>query len=365
MIANALRVYRFRTLFTLSMIFIFVSLFSMKALNAQNGEMLFYMVDTEDSFQSFKNNINDIDIAAPQSFIATETGVVYGSLDRRILEQAAANDVKVMPLIVNRGFDRETFHNLLADEEAQNRVIHSLVELSKKYNLYGWQFDFEHIHISDRDRLTDFYKKTAEALHAEGFKLSIAVVPTNTDFDLQTNYHRFLYEFWRAAYDLKALAEIGDFISVMTYSQHTRRTPPGPVAGIPWMKEMVDYMIEDLEISPSKISLGIPFYSNWWHADYSEELGGHTTGRGLPYERARGMMDRYETEVVWLEKQQVSYAIWEQDGVFEYIFLEDARSIPPKLELMKDRNLLGISVWRLGQEDPNVWPVIRNVRAGM
>jgi spore germination protein len=362
---NFLNMNRPANLFGLLIISVLLSLTDAESVKSQSGEFLFYMVDTEDSIQSFKENIKSIDIAAPQSFTATETGVVYGSLDRRILDYASENGVKVMPLIVNRGFDRETFHNLLSDEDSQGRVIHSLVELAKKYNLYGWQFDFEHIHISDRERLTEFYRKTAEALHSEGFKLSIAVVPTNTDFDLQTNYHRFLYEFWRAAYDLKSLAEIGDFISVMTYSQHTRRTPPGPVAGIPWMRQMVDYMIDDLEISPSRISLGVPFYSNWWYADYSEDLGGHTTGRGLPYERAKGMMDRFDAEVVWLEQQQVSYAIWEQDGVFEYIFLEDARSIEPKLELINDRSLRGMSVWRLGQEDSGVWPVIENSRSGL
>jgi spore germination protein YaaH len=166
-----------------------------------------------------------------------------------------------------------------------------------------------------------------------------------------------LYEYWRGVYDLKALAEIGDFLSLMTYSQHTRRTPPGPVAGIPWMEEMVEYML-NLGIAPEKISLGIPFYSTYWYADYSEERGGFINGRGASYEKVSGLIERYDAELVWLDNHQTHYAIWNHAGVFEYAFIEDARSIAPKLKLVEDYGLRGISVWRLGQEDPEVWSLL-------
>lgn len=318
------------------------------------SENLFYMVDSEDSFQSFKENIEHISIAAPQVYEITKTGVIYGGVDYRLMKIAKENDVKVMPLVMNPGFDRELFHAFLNDSAARKRAIRTMVKLAKKYNFYGWQFDFENIHISDRENFTEFYTNTAEALHKEGFKLSAAVVPTDTDFDLKTAYNRFLYEYWRGVYDLKALAEAGDFLSIMTYSQHTRRTPPGPVAGIPWMKEMVGYML-DIGIDPQRISLGIPFYSTYWFADYNEEQGGFVNGRGASYEKAKSLIDRNNAEIVWMDDQKVNYAMWSNGGVFEYAFLEDARSWKYKLNLLKEYKLRGISVWRIGQEDPAVW----------
>ena len=160
-------------------------------------------------------------------------------------------------------------------------------------------------------------------MHKEGFKLSTVVVPTDTDSNLETPYHRFLYEYWRGVYDLKALAEAGDFLSIMTYSQHTRRTPPGPVAGIPWMKEMVDYIM-DAGIDPQKISLGIPFYSTHWFADYSEERGGFTNGTGTSYQKAKSLADRNNANIIWMDDQKINYALWTNGGIFEYVFLEDA-----------------------------------------
>jgi spore germination protein YaaH len=338
----------------LSFVFCFTSLIT----NAQHAsENLFYMVDSEDSIQSFRDNLDQISIVAPQTFSISEDGVVWGEVDKRVLQLAAKHNIDVIPLIMNPGFDRELFHDFLHDSTARQRTISMMVKLAKNYNFAGWQFDFEHIHISDREAFTNLFRETAEAFHKEGLSLSAAVVPTNTDYDLPTAYHRFLYEYWRGVYDLKALAEIGDFLSLMTYSQHTRRTPPGPVAGIPWMEEMVEYML-NLGIAPEKISLGIPFYSTYWYADYSEERGGFINGRGASYEKVSGLIERYDAELVWLDNHQTHYAIWNHAGVFEYAFIEDARSIAPKLKLVEDYGLRGISVWRLGQEDPEVWSLL-------
>lgn len=329
------------------------------ALKAQyNSENLFYYVDAEDSFESFKANSDLISIVAPQTYSISESGVVWGEVDPRVMQIAREKDIKVIPLVVNPGFSRELFHEFLQDTLAQQRTISMMVDLALKHGYAGWQFDFENIHINDREAFTNFYRRTAQTFDNQNLSLSAAVVPTNTHFDLKTEYHRFLYEYWRGAYDLKAMAEAGDFLSLMTYSQHTRRTPPGPVAGIGWMREMVEYML-DIKIDPQKISLGIPFYSNYWFADYNDNQGGFVNGRGATYEKVMGLVERYDAELVWLDEQQCYYALWNHDGVFEYAFIEDARSIQSKLQLLEEYKLRGISVWRLGQEDLEVWDRIQ------
>ncbi|MGD8426462.1 MAG: glycosyl hydrolase family 18 protein [Balneolaceae bacterium] len=344
--------------FCLLFIFFAVSLLFVPRLRAQsNSENLFYYVDTEDSFQSFSAHSDVISVVAPQTYSISKAGVIWGEVDPRVLAIARENNIKVVPLVVNPGFDRDLFHDFLQDTAAQERAIGMMTDLAIKYKFAGWQFDFENIHITDRDAFTSFFKKTAEALHQQGLTLSAAVVPTNTNADLKTEYHRFLYEYWRGAYDLKALAETGDFLSLMTYSQHTRRTPPGPVAGVVWMQEMVEYMLNQ-GIDPQKISLGIPFYSTYWFADYDDERGGFVNGSGASYEKVQGLIERYDAEKVWLQKPQCYYALWNHDGIYEYAFIEDARSLKPKLDLLGEYNLRGISVWRLGQEDPAVWETI-------
>ncbi|MDZ7681288.1 MAG: hypothetical protein U5J63_06115 [Fodinibius sp.] len=181
---------------------------------AQQPENLFYYVDAEDSFASFEANSDHISIVAPQTYSISTSGVVWGEVDSRLLAIARQKNIQVIPLILNPGFDRALFHEFLQDTAAQQRTIRMMVDLALEHGYAGWQFDFEHIHISDRDAFTEFYRRTAQAFRPHELSLSAAVVPTNTDFDLKTPYHRFLYEYWRGAYDLAALADIGDLLVI-------------------------------------------------------------------------------------------------------------------------------------------------------
>lgn len=329
---------------------------------AQRMESMFYTIDNEQCFESFRSHIRSIDIVGPQSYKMDEHGNLWGSVDRRILDLSAKNNVKVMPLIVNvasAGFDQPSFHKLLHDSAARSRAVDNMVRVCRENRYYGIQFDYENIHISDKDAFTDFYRQAASALHANGFAISIAAVPRASEDVGPTDYHKWIYEYWRGAYDYKALGEIGDFISLMTYDEHTHRTTPGPVAGIPWMEAVIQFVLKG--VPPGKISLGIPFYSYRWQPSYQNNLA-HVWGRSLDYAEAIGLADRYKTEWRWDDREKVSYAVYPNEYLNEYLYLEDARSLAAKLALVKKYQFRGISVWRLGHEDPQVWKQINPVK---
>ena len=326
-------------------------------------EALFYMTNSEASFRSFRDHADQISIVGPQVFSVKGDGIVWGQVDPRVLELAREHGVKVMPLVHNPGFNQQAVHELLNDPEARARAVAALVDLARRHDFYGWQFDFENIHISDRELLTEFYHEAGTALHGKGFRLSIAVVPTSGKAG-STPFHRYMEANWRGSFDLKALAEIGDFISLMTYAQHGTATPPGPVAGLPWVREMLDYALAQ-GVPPEKLSLGIPTYSGYWYPTYSESEGAHTTGAEIHYDRAMGLIQRQGAELRWLPEQGCHYAFWENTGTFEYLFLEDYRSFRTKLDLFESyEGLRGISVWVLGAEDSGIWDVLRERAEG-
>src|SRR5690606_36172524 len=154
------------------------------------------------------------------------------------------------------------------------------VRLGKQHGFWGWQFDFEQVHVRDRDAFTRFFRATADALHAAGMALSIAVFP-DPDPEAQPNaYHQWLRNNFTGAYDLKALADAGDFISFMTYLQHWHHTPPGPVGGLPYMERVIEHALS-LGIPANKLSLGVAFFSMVWQAHWTESGSGHSTARGL------------------------------------------------------------------------------------
>jgi spore germination protein YaaH len=292
-----------------------------------------------------------------------EDGVVWGTVDPRVRSLADSHDVSVMPLIKNPDFDQELLHALLEDSTARRRAIESMVLQCKKHGYAGFQFDFENVHISDREAYTRFYREAAEALHEAGYSISVAVVHRPTEFPGPTRYHKWLFKNWRAGYDLRSLARIGDFVSVMTYSQHTRRMPPGPQAGIPWVRKVVEYFLQ--YIPPEKLSLGIPNGSQRWYTSQEDQIQpekARSYSEQLSYEEAQGYLDRYDASLTWSERHKVPYTFYSNAGAFEWIFLENARSFRAKLDLVDEYELMGFSVWVLGQGDPAIWEILAKRR---
>jgi spore germination protein len=319
-------------------------------------EHLFYYVNNEECFRDLREHANSISIVAPQAFSVDDEGVVWGSVDGRVIELAKEQSISVMPLIVNPGFDQALLHRFLVNEGSRKRAIASLVDQCVQNRFAGIQFDFENLNLNDRDAFTRFYQETAEALHARGLKLSVAVVHRPEEYAGPTPYHKWLFENWRAGYDLAELAKAGDFISVMTYSQHTRRTTPGPNAGIPWDKQVIEYFLKFMP--PEKLSLGIPLDSQHWYTELDTSgfaAKAHSWSRGLDYASAMGLVSRFDAKVEWNELQKVPYAVFENGGLFEHLYIEDARSFQAKYDLVTTYHLRGFSAWVLGHEDPGIW----------
>ncbi|HTE43813.1 MAG TPA: glycosyl hydrolase family 18 protein [Gemmatimonadaceae bacterium] len=325
------------------------------------GEALWYSVGSEQSTQSFLAHAGQISIISPQVFMMDSTGTIGGSMDARVVAAARANGVKVVPLVMNPGFDQPTIHRVITVAGVKRVAIDNLVKLCRDNHFDGIQFDIENVHISDKAALTSFMSESAVALHAIGCSVSAAVVPRTSEDPGPTSYHRWIYENWRGVYDYKALAEALDFISYMTYAQHTGGSTPGPVAGYSWMKESLDYVLS-LGVPPGKISLGIPAYSDWWYPAYDAKTGARMRGGDISFATADSLLKTNRAKPTWDDAERSPYAFWSHAGVYEHLWIEDARAFTAKLELVQKYTLRGYSVWVLGLEDPAVWPAIRDAR---
>lgn len=324
---------------------------------AQRVERLFYYVDRQTSYESLVANIEQIDILGPQVYTVDSLGIVFGSLDPRVKRLANEHDVKLMPLVVNEGFNQPALRRLLSDTAARNRAIQSFVRLCRDEGYWGIQFDIENVNIEDRDRFTSWYTDAANALHDAGCTISLAVVHRLSDEAGPTALHRFLHDSWRAAHDLTALARVGDFISFMTYDQHTRRTPPGPVSGLTWMRAAIDYALQ--YVPPEKLSAGIPTYGRHWRTQSDPGPDRVRAGmEGINWAWGSALVERSGAAMQWDSVDQVPYAHFSNGGVWEWVFLENARSFEAKLDLVRQKKLRGFSAWVIGGEDERIWDVL-------
>jgi spore germination protein YaaH len=326
-------------------------------LRAQGLESLWYLRG-EESILAFLAHADQISIVSPQVFVMDSTGVIRGSVDPRVVSAARARGVKLIPLVMNPGFDQPSIHRVLTDPGARAQALRSLAELCRVNRFDGLQFDFENFHVSDRDAFTSFTRAAVDSVHRAGCSLSAAVVPRTGDDPGGNSYDRWIYDNWRGGFDYKALADTLDFISYMTYAQHTGGSSPGPVAGYPWMLASLDYVLKQ-GVPPGKISLGLAGYSDWWYPAYDEKNGARLRGSDIPYTRGLELLAEAGLTATWDTLQRAPYAMWEVHGVFQHLWLEDARAFMAKRKLAVERGLRGYSVWLLGSEDPAVWAALR------
>lgn len=323
---------------------------------------LFYMTNSPNSVRSFLAHSQKIGILVPTWYSVDATGLVTGAPIPEVLRVAHQEHLPVMPIISSTG--KAPFHALLGNPAAQHAMIASLVQQCKLNGYMGIQFDFEDVAWTDRDALSALVKETAGALHAAGFKLSIATVPNAPGYPGASPFARWIYADWRGAYDLKALAQSVDLICLMTYDQQTRWTTPGPVAGWQWTIDNLEYALK--VVPPQKLSLGIPLYGYHWYTGNPVTKGPDNKTVDHPNPTADYISEpdvalieqEYNVKPQWDPVDHTAWFYFYRDQMREWIFFTDTRTFEDRYKLAEDHHIEGFCSWVLGTEDPGIWKLL-------
>ena len=323
---------------------------------AQSPKALFYMTRNPDSVRSFLAHADKIDILVPAWYQVDSDGLVSGGPNPLVVEEAKKHHVPIMPIVANGGFVQADFHKLLANTGALNQMTAQLIAECKRNGYIGFQFDFENVSWTDRNTLSNMVAGAASDMHRAGLKLSIATVPNAPGYAGETGFSAWIYKDWRGAYDLKALAKSVDLICLMTYDQHTRWTPPGPVAGWGWTTENLDYALQ--VVPKDKLSLGIPLYGYHWFAGAPKDGSPNPSAAYIGGEDALDLGKAYGGKVQWDPVDHTAWFYFYRDDTREWIFFTDEHTFRDRYDLVRDRGLEGFCSWVLGQEDPSIWQVL-------
>ena len=142
-------------------------------------------------------------------------------------------------------------------------------------------------------------------------------------------------------YNRKEQGVFADYVIIMGYDEHTTVSEEaGSVASLDFVLEGIENTLQ--EVPKEKVINGLPFYVRYWTVDENENILDVQT---LPM--AKG------TETV-----NAAYAEVTEEGKLVKIWLEDARSIQAKLEVMKVHDIGGAAIWQLAFGTDEVFSVI-------
>ena len=355
----------------------------------------YYVPYDETSWRSFEANAEHIDYLSAQWVEIDDCGNLLSLDDRTLVAFARERGVAVLPELLT--YDSDLNHLILTDPPTRARILDQIVRYVVDEGYPGFDLDLENIEPDDRDALSSFVADLAAALHREGKILAVAAPAKVAD----------VRDGWAGPFDYAEIGRHADLVVTMAYEFHWSGGEPGSLAPQWWVEQAVDFAAS--QIPKEKLLLGIAFYGYDWHAtDY--ESG---RARALTYPQAIALAERYGvTPRRDAPSRSTTFSYTSRPGeelpalpvtpnlgheivvrragacedwsagtvpaptpfalapevpvVFEAqpreVWIEDAASVAGRIEIVRDRGIAGIAGWRIGQEDPAIWPAIRDFR---
>ncbi len=270
----------------------------------------------------------------------TEETVIDLPAVRALQEQG----IRVIPTVTNLrdgDWDPAVVQALLHDPAAMRRHVDALVDLAVSEGYDGIDIDYEELGGADRDAYSEFLTSLGTALRSAGKALTTAVHPKTSDAG---------YDERNLAQDFAAIGAAADQVRVMTYDYSWDTSPPGPVAPADWVEDVIAWTVT--QIPAEKVILGIVLLGYDW---------GDGPGATVDYEQLQEIADHHDAIVRRSDDRSPSFRYRGPSNTLHEVWYEDAASVRAKLPLVSEYGLGGAFFWRLGGEDPRVWPTVREM----
>ncbi|UOQ83819.1 LysM peptidoglycan-binding domain-containing protein [Gracilibacillus salinarum] len=297
-----------------------------------------------------RKHVDNLTYLAPFSFQVDRQGNLIAPPLNDFNAIASEQNATLMLVVTNLeegAFSQELGRLILTDETVQNNMLDQIIATAKESGFGDIHFDFEFLPPENREDYRAFLEKATTRLHNEGFLVSTALAP-KTSAEQEGN--------WYEAHDYQAHGEIVDFVVLMTYEWGYSGGPAMAVSPIGPVRDVVNYALT--EMPSEKIMLGQNLYGYDWTLPY--EPGGEYAKALSPQQAIQVARDNNQAILFDEEAKAPYFRYVDQEGQEHEVWFEDARSIQAKFDLIKEKNLRGISYWKLGLSFPQNWLLLED-----
>ncbi len=286
-------------------------------------------------------------------------------------------------------------YEFLSYTSKREKFINALIADALQVGVDGINVDFEKISTECGEHFIQFVRELSVRCRQNGLVLSV---------------DNYVPKGYNTQYDRKEQGIVADYVVIMGYDEHYAGSEEaGSVSSYDWVRDGIEETLK--EVPADKIISGIPFFTRLWKetpkgADTGEDTGegeeGETADEGgwetdeaeaaddtvdanaeeaaetdesagaeeaaastvdvsseaMGMDTAAATVEAAGAEITWDDVARQDYATWTEGDATYKIWLENANSIEPKLQLMKDNNLAGSAAWALGQESSDIWQLI-------
>lgn len=288
-----------------------------------------------------------VNVVSPTWFEMKDAeGNLLNRADPAYVKWAHKRGYKVWGLVTN-GFNPDWTKSVLSSYDKRDKLIAQLLYYAHLYDLDGINIDFENVYLEEKEELVQFVRELTPYLHQQGLTVSI-------DVTIKSNAKQ-----WSMFLDRKALAEVVDYVAVMTYDEHWAASPKaGSVASLPWVERGLQGVLE--EVPNEKLLLGVPFYTRLWTEAKQADGTVKVSSKAYSMTKAQDWINERKLTPVMDEASGQHYVEYKdpKDGNVYKMWIEDVTSMKKRMEIVNKYDLAGAASWRRGFEVPEIWQAI-------
>lgn len=290
-----------------------------------------------------------VNVASPTWFsIIDGEGNVRSKADSAYVQWAHGQGIEVWGLLSN-SFDPDMTTEALSTYEKRMNIIIQILQYSDLYKLDGINIDFENVYTKDGENVTQFMRELKPMAQAKNLIVSIDVTPKSNS------------EMWSAFLDRKALGEVVDYLIVMAYDEHWAASPvAGSVASLPWVERSISRIIEEDNVPPEKLILGVPLYTRIWT---EAEVDGKTkvSSKAVSMNAVEKIIKEKKLTPTFDKAAGQNYVEYTEEGALRKIWIEDKVSLKSRVELAKSFGLGGIASWTRSFSNASAWEALQEI----
>ena len=297
-------------------------------------------------------------IAPTWYYVANTSGDLSSISSSEYVNYAHQANIEVWATV--RDFDGgissyDESYELLSKTSQRTNLINQLIADALQTGIDGINVDFEKISTECGEHYIQFIRELSIRCKQNGLILSV---------------DNYVPKGYNMQYNRAEQGVVADYVVIMGYDEHFAGSlEAGSVSSYNFVKEGIEETLK--EVPAEKVISGIPFFTRLWEetpkteeeiaqdaGTEEEEYLTNVKSTALEMDTAAETVEKNNAEIVWDEETQQDFATWTAGDVTYKIWLENAKSLEPKLALMKEYELAGTAAWALGQETADIWELI-------
>ena len=311
-------------------------------------EMAWHQVTTKDAnatFDKVADTAQGMNVIVPTWFNITDNEGNYTSLaSKDYVDKAHALGIQVWAMFDNISTEESVKNvdsgKLFSSTATRKKLIENLMKEADTYGFDGFNLDFESLKSSAGPHYVQFIREMSVSCRQKGLVLSV------------DDYVPAVYS---AFYNRKEQGIVADYVIVMGYDEHFAGGDAGSVASISYVENGITGTLK--EVPKEKLINSVPFYTRVW-----TEKDGKTTSKAYGMTAAKKWVDENNVELTWQDKVGQYYGEIENENGVQKIWMEEAKSLGLKKDLVNQYDLAGIACWKLGFETADIWTIMDEVK---